>query len=215
MPVTKFEKLKADFEHELTSAKNQPFFIERELKAINERISAKSNNGLGVNQHLGKPLEFSESVFDQNIISSDYPFREAFNSFLINDEFEDPSGSEEIVDQARELSRYYSYLQSKTAPIEKQSVKKDNSLTLKQKLLVISYLNEISLSNVNNSQLAKILSQVLERSEENIRKTLTYLHAGKNEVRTKNNLEKISKLFKDESFGEISEKIQQDLDKMK
>lgn len=215
MPITKFEKLKADFEHELTSVKNQPFLIERELKAINETMSAKSNTGLGVNQHLRKPLEFPKSVFNQDIISSDYPFREAFNSYLTFDEFEDPSGLDEIVDQAKELALYYSYLQSKITPSQKSPVKKDETLTLKQKLLVLSYLNEISLATVNQSQLAKILSKVLEMSEENIRKILSYLHAGKNEVRTKKNLEKVSELFKDSRLDEISEKIQQDLDKMR
>jgi hypothetical protein len=117
----------------------------------------------------------------------------------------------ETVNQAYEFFEYYKWLNSLINE-PKKDVKK-SSLTHKQKLLALHYLG-LDTSKFENSKIAKILSEILELSEDNTRQYLSYITAGKNEVRTKANLEKVNQLFENQGLLDISLSIKKDLEKL-
>jgi len=94
-----------------------------------------------------------------------------------------------------------------------QKTTSKSSLSHKQKLLALHYLG-LNTTKYENTKIAKILAEVLELSEDNTRIFLSYLSAGKNEVRTKANLEKVNQLFEKQGLSEISETIINDIKKL-
>lgn len=118
-----------------------------------------------------------------------------------------------LSNQAKEFVEYYKWLlnqqNEKVTPKAKKS-----ELTHKQKMLALHYLG-LDLSKYDNTKSAKILSMVLDLDEGNTRKYLSYLSAGKNDVRTKSNLSKLNEVFKHLGLDDIAFTIKSDLDKMK
>lgn len=113
--------------------------------------------------------------------------------------------------QAKEFSKYYLWLKN-LKPSDK--VQKQSSLSHKQKMLALHYLG-LDLSKYDNTKSAKILSLILDLDEGNTRKYLSYVSAGKNDVRTKTNLSKLNEVFKHQGLDDIAFTIKNDLDKIK
>ena len=88
-----------------------------------------------------------------------------------------------------------------------------SDLTHKQKMLALHYLG-LDLSQYDNTKSAKILSLILDLDEGNTRKYLSYVAAGKNEVRTKSNFKKLNEVFKHQGLDDIAFTIKNDLDKI-
>lgn len=86
-------------------------------------------------------------------------------------------------------------------------------LTNKQKLLALYYLG-LKLNSYDKTKIAKILSQVLEIGENNIRINLSSIHGKNKEVRTLENLTKTSELFENVGITEISSKIKAEIENM-
>lgn len=110
----------------------------------------------------------------------------------------------------KKFTDFYNWLKE----LEKEYLTKPNtkksSLTLKQKLLALHYLG-LNMNQTDNTNTAKILSQILDAGQENIRKSLSYISNGKNNVRTESNLKIVSNLFENHSLTEISNKIKEEI----
>ncbi len=161
----------------------------------------------------------SNRIFELNIADLNRSlFRDSFNSFIRygkyqlekshTDTNETYQIKEHITKQAFEFSEYYKWLNSLLNAPQKATTK--NSLSHKQKLLALHYLG-LNTAKFENTKIAKVLAEVLELSEDNTRIFLSYLSAGKNEVRTKANLEKVNQLFEKQGISEISDVIKKDI----
>ena len=223
MNLTTLSELQNKFNSALNNATSKKFLIDNELKEIENFLNydpLEKYNNRGLKKFVSKPT--SHRVFKIEIQNYQRTlFTSAFNNLMINGEFETPKNeitSDEqfkkdqfVVKQAYEFSKYYTWLNSLKETPEK-SIKK-SSLTHKQKLLALYYFG-LDTSKYDNSKTAKILSQILDLNEENTRQYLSYLTAGKNNVRTKSNLEKVSQLFEDQELKDISSTIKKDIEKL-
>lgn len=223
MNLTTLSELQNNFNSALNNATSKKFLIDNELKEIDNFLNydpLEKYNNRGLKKFVSKPT--SNRVFKIEIQNYQRTFfTNAFNTFLINGEFENKrhetisddqfKNNQFVVKQAYEFSKYYDWLNSlKETPVK--SIKK-STLTHKQKLLALHYLG-LDTSKFDNSKVAKILSEILELSEDNTRQYLSYLSAGKNNVRTKSNLETVSKLYDNQGLTDISNTIKKDLEKL-
>ncbi|WP_029034232.1 hypothetical protein [Salinimicrobium terrae] len=223
MNLTTLSELKKAFHSALEEATDKQYLIENELREINNFISyvpiPKVQKRLYVKYHS---VQKGTEIFDLNIPQAQRKdFTEAFNSILRTGEFQieksfhEPNEAFEIrlniKKQAFEFAEYYRWLNElKSSP---QKASKKNVLTHKQKLLALHYLG-LDTSKFDNSAVAKILSEILELSEDNTRQYLSYISAGRNNVRTKTNLEKVNQLFEEQGLTDISKKIKSDIEKI-
>jgi len=223
MNLTTLSELQNNFKLALKNASSTKYLIENELKEINNFLNydpLEKYNNRGLRKFLIKPE--SQRIFKIPIQNYQRTlFTEAFNNYMINGKFDIPkyegitddqfNDNQSVVKQAFEFSNYYKWLTSLKETPEK-SIKK-SSLDHKEKLLALHYLG-LDLSKFDNKKSAKILSEILGHSEENTRKYLSYLTAGKNNVRTEKTLKNTFNLFKNSGLEEISNSIKQDLDKI-
>ena len=92
-----------------------------------------------------------------------------------------------------------------------------NALSTKQKVLILHYLGLIDSIDLITQKKAKILSVLLERSEQDIKSGITYVNARKiekNDIKTKNNIHTVKKLFEELRISNYNEKIDRDLEKL-
>lgn len=223
MIVVNIASLQIEFHIALEKAIDKQYLIENELREINNYLNysatpkQKRKGFFG----LGYPSKETQifKIYVPNLLRSF--FVEAFNSYLINGSFQLEINSQdteesqkiksEVSDQAYAFAEYYKWLNEiKSLP---QKVKKRTGLSHKQKLLALHYMG-LDTSKFDNTAVAKILSEVLDLSEDNTRQYLSYLSAGRNNVRTKANLEKINQLFEEQGLTEISWKIKSDIEKI-
>lgn len=223
MNLTTLSELQNNFNSALNNATSKKFLIDNELKEIDIFLNydpLEKYNNRGLKKFVSKPT--SNRVFKIEIQNYQRTFfTNAFNNFLINGEFENKrhettsedqfKNNQFVVKQAYEFSKYYDWLNSLKETTVK-SIKK-STLTHKQKLLALHYLG-LDTSKFDNSKVAKILSEILELSEDNTRQYLSYVSAGKNNVRTKSNLEAVSKLYDNQGLTYISNTIKKDLEKL-
>ena len=224
MNLTTLSELQNNFNSALKNATSKKFLIETELREIERYLEydprEKYAKRRGISKYIAPPKTYE--IFKLRIPNYQRGiFNIAFNSFMRNGEFETPrhenktdeqfKDDELVVKQAYEFSKYYTWLISLKETPEK-SIKK-SSLTHKQKLLALYYFG-LDTSKYDNSKTAKILSQILDLSEDNTRQYLSYLTAGKNNVRTKSNLEKVSQLFEEQELNDISTSIKKDIEKL-
>lgn len=196
------------FEKRLLEVNNKEFLIENEINIIESYV----NKPISVNERNS-----TNSVFDLSNLGSSKIISEVFNEYMLNGSIKnievnnDPFKSN-FVKTGLLFVKYYKWLKE----INKHPINqpKKQKLTQKQKLLALHYLG-VDFSKYDNSSLAKILSQILDLGEENIRKNLSYVSAGKNEVRTESNLEKVHQLYKNIGINDISNTIYKDLEKIK
>ena len=222
MSLTTLSELKKSFNSALENTSDKQFLIENELREINNFINyvpiPKPKKGLIV-RYYQRPK--GTGIFDLDITPGGL-FTEAFNSILRTGDYEMREKSfhepieafktrQEIVKQASEFAEYYMWLNAlKNSP---QKLSKKSSLDHKEKLLALHYLG-LNLNKFDNKKTAKILSEIIGNSEENTRKYLSYLAAGKNDVRTPKTLKNTLNLFESQGFEEISNTIKRDLEKI-
>lgn len=215
MSITTFNLFKEKFERALIEVKNKENFIDNEIREIENYLFSEKTISSSAKVDLSY-FRKTRRVFEIEIQRDYLPsLAEAFQGFDIDGEFDDEPNRYEIekniIEQARQLCKYYQWL--KELKLSAKSTTKKTGLTHKQKMLALHYLG-LDLSLGDNKKLAFILSQILELDEENTRQYLSYLANGKNEVRTKNNLTKINQLFKNQGFIDISNSIQSDLENL-
>ena len=219
--ITNLE-LQNKFNKALEKSLNQKLTIETEIKEVLDFVNTIPNQKL-----FRKPIQsefktirttriFEINNCDRKLLSDTfYSIKEtgSFNDLnrTANDTELTYQFKTNTIKQAFELFEYYKWLNKLLA--EPQKTIKKSSLSHKQKLLALHYLG-LNTSKYDNTKIAKILSEILELSEDNTRQYLSYLFAGKNEVRTKINLEKVNQLFENQEITEISNTIKKDLEKL-
>lgn len=216
-----------NFTNKLNTVKNKEYLIENEINQILAFTSSpdKDPNFLG-------DLNFAnetKSVFNLMEMGNPVYFNSVFNEYLIeekvtpilefNEEGEMLPVEDDFFKEEREdaiaFVKYYLWLKALQNPEKAKSKEKAKAtLTHKQKMIALHYLG-LNTSKYDNVKTAKILSQILDVGEENTRKYLSYLSAGKNNVRTSPNLEKVSQLFENAGITEVSTKINLDIEKIK
>ena len=214
MNIITFDQFKEKFERAVIDVKNRESFIDNEIREIEKYLFSEKAHSNSTKVDLSQ-FRKSRRVFEIEIQRGYLSFlAEAFQGFDIDGEFNDELNRDEleknIIEQARQLCKYYQWLKDLKLSAKKP---KKTGLTHKQKMLALHYLG-LKLRLGDNKKLAFVLSQILELDEENTRKYLSYLASGKNEVRTKNNLTKINQLFKNQGFIDISNSIQSDLENL-
>lgn len=222
MEIIKLQQLQSNFASSIENSLNKKFDIDTEINEVTEYINKIPAYSTFRNPPKTSFENKANKVFDikiPNLLRS--LFSDAFKSYikhgmyqlekLHTDTNETYQIKEDIVKQAYGLVDYYKWLNSLLN--EPQKVIKKSSLSHKQKLLALHYLG-LNTTKYDNTKIAKILSEILDLSEDNTRQFLSYLTAGKNEVRTKNNLEKVNQLFNNQGFDEISNTIKSEIEKL-
>jgi hypothetical protein len=204
---------------------NRHTLITFEIREIEEHI-----NNIPANTRAFRKMTYtstvnvSKKIFDFSGIYIDRKiFNESFYQYLnngtqitierlYNDNDERYRHKQNSADQAIEFFKYYQWL--KTQLLTPQKLEDKDSLPVKQKLLALHYLGLDTSANDNN-KCAEILGTILGVGSENIRKSLSHLYAGKNNnVRTKNNLEKVKQLFDSQGLTDISNRIKSDIENL-
>jgi hypothetical protein len=221
MEIIKLQQFQNDFNSAIEKSLNQKLAIETEIKEVLDFV-----NTIPIQRVFKKPTRpefktirnrriFKLPICDRRLLSDAFYIIQETGTYDLKRDFNDTDLTnqfkEDTVKQGYVFFEYYKWLNSLlTEP--KKEVKK-SSLTHKQKLLALHYLG-LDTSKFENSKTAKILSEILELSEDNTRQYLSYITAGKNEVRTKANLEKVNQLFENQGFSDISFTIKRDLEKL-
>lgn len=222
MEIITFQQLQLAFQSALDNSSNKKYIIENEVNSILNYINTVPNFKAFQKKVILDSSQKSNSVFKLNVPDLGRNLLNiAFHNILITGRFEVPETFNDtketlefknsITKQAFEFADYYNWLNTLLATPQKNTSK--SSLTHKQKLLALHYLG-LNTSRYENTKMAKVLSEILELSEDNTRMFLSYLSAGKNEVRTKNNLEKVKQLFDNQGISDISNTIENDIKKL-
>lgn len=95
---------------------------------------------------------------------------------------------------------------------KKHSAKKEE-VTLKKKLLILDYLGIIKSIDMDNTKKAKLLSILLNQSEQNIREYLSDMYSREKEVKTKENLNYVSELFSELNLSNHKKQVIRDIEK--
>ncbi len=213
-----------DFQKALIDTPNKTYLIDNEIKQIDSVIYKTQQSNLGLNLggrmsssfHLktesntvfqidSNPSKFFNSVFHNYSMNGDYDF----NSIPEN-RFKDRDTK--VAKKAISFAEYYKWLKELNLESSQNKSSKKAELSHKQKMLALHYLG-LDLSKYENTNSAKILSQILDLDYDNTRKYLSYVSGGKNTVRTKTNLQKIQNLFENQNLNTISNKIKEDIEK--
>jgi hypothetical protein len=221
MEIIKLQQLKDDFNSAIEKSLNQKLAIETEIKEVLDFV-----NTIPIQRVFKKPIRpesetirnrriFKSPICDRRLLSDAFYIIQETGTYDLKRNFNDTDKSyqfkEDTVKQGYLFFDYYKWLNSLLN--EPQKAVKKSSLTHKQKLLALHYLG-LNTIKYDNTKIAKILSEILDLNEDNTRQFLSYLTAGKNEVRTKNNLEKVNQLFNNQGLDEISNTIKSDIEKL-
>jgi hypothetical protein len=216
----------SDFQNKFNSvfekSDNKKFVIDSEISAVLNYV-----NTIPIYSSFGRMAKPAFENKATQIFELEVPtllrslFSESFNQFMIGRDYKNKRlhsdsdetfiNKEETTIQSYEFSAYYKWLEN-LLNIPRKTQKK-SALTHKQKLLALYYLG-LDTSKYDNTKIAKILSEILELSEDNTRQNLSYLSAGKNDVRTKANLQKVNQLFEDQGISDVSNSIKKDIEKL-
>jgi hypothetical protein len=222
MKIFTLSQFQNKFNSVFEKSNNQKFVIDCEISSAINYVNTIPHYGLF--RKTVQPVFENQTtrIFELEIpVSLRSLFSESFKQFMMAGNYTTErlhSDTEEMflikektTKQAYEFSEYYKWLNElNTSP---QKTQKKSSLSHKQKLLALHYLG-LDTSKYDNTKIAKILSEILELSEDNTRQYLSYLSAGKNDVRTKTNLEKVKQLFENQEITSISNTIKKDLEKL-
>jgi len=96
--------------------------------------------------------------------------------------------------------------------INKPTVKKVE-ITLKKKLLILDYLGISQRLNMDNTKKAKLLSVLLNQSEQNIREYFSDKNIREKEIKTKENLNYILTLFDELNLEDYKIQVINDIEK--
>jgi len=217
-----FDNFKTDFENRSQNITNIDFFIKEELnqidKLLNHRDFQTDTSSFMSSRKMYRPkIEIFSNLYWKIRLEWEV-FENAYKQYCYNEiesEFDGYVNSPTTIQahtQGFEFAKYTLWLK-RDMKNDGLNKKKKTPLSHKQKMLALHYLG-LDLSKYDNTKSAKILSQILDLSEENTRKYISYLSAGKNNVRTKSNLEKLSQLFEQQNFIDVSNQINSDIKKM-
>ena len=101
---------------------------------------------------------------------------------------------------------------------EKLEKLKSEEFTMAQQLLVLHYLGFLNSLDITTKAKSTLLSKILNRSFDNIKKQIPYLNSPKishSEIKNIVNLEIVLKLFDDLKMSEVADKVKVDLNKIK
>jgi hypothetical protein len=221
MEIVTVSQLQEKFNQVYKTSLNPHFVLDNEIKEIVNYVNTVPSMSFyrslkhKSTDNYKSTATFSFKIPDKNLFNTAFYQVQNNGSFEVERSHIDNDLMYEIklqtVKQAKEFFEYYKWLNELQAAPKK--VEKKPALTHKQKLLALHYLG-LDTSKYENSKTAKILSEILELSEDNTRQYLSYLSAGKNDVRTKSNLEKVLQLFDKQGLTDISNKLKTDIEKM-
>ena len=205
-----------NFKEKLNEVPNNEYLIQNELNQIELFTSGKSN---GSNSRTG--LGFSSnnnltnSVFDLSHYGSLTYFNQVFHEYLLHGSMENSTIQRDVLTDhfyftAIRFAEYYIWLKSL---VNNHPKPKKDTLSHKQKMLALHYLG-LDLSKYDNTKSGNILGDILGLDKGNTRKYLSYVGAGKNDVRTKKNLQAVLNLFESQEITDISTKIKSDIDSL-
>lgn len=211
-----------EFQKVLIDTTNKTYLIQNEIRQI-EKVISSINRPRTMTPSLIPPSPGVQTngVFKLNHTPHNL-FNEVCHHYLINKDYDfnlipDDRFKERDIKIAKDginFAKYYLWLKDELENLtETKKVKKSN-LSHKQKMLVLNYLFP-EINKFENKKLANILYDVIDESVDNTRQYLSYISDGKNKVRTKFNLEKILKLFENQNFSDISNKIKEDIKNLK
>lgn len=98
----------------------------------------------------------------------------------------------------------------------KEQIRKDET-SLAQQLLFLHYLGLLNDIDLTTKDKSILLSKILNRSYDNIRKNLTYINSPKishSKIKNLENLERILDIFLSLKMSEIADKVKVDLNKL-
>ena len=142
-------------------------------------------------------------------------------------ELKDTDDAEELREKIYSHILKYHYYAAETmyefndriASLEDKQFKKRKTVvaTINQQLLLLDYLrfftkNDIFNSITSNEKKARFLGILIDRSSDNIDKSLPMLNTG---IRTISNLEFVKKVFEDAGLIEIAKDIQEEIERLK
>ncbi len=122
-----------------------------------------------------------------------------------------------LLEQAKEEAKSELRAELQKETDEKTSSKKEET-TIKQQLLILHYMGILKNIDLPNTKKAKLLSTLLNKTEQDIREVLTYIEGKKEEskkIKSKDNLEFVKKHFEKLGMNEAIEKINKDLENFK
>jgi hypothetical protein len=122
----------------------------------------------------------------------------------------DKEQNEKIEDQNKKI-------QDLIAKSEVAQHKKKEEITLAQQLLLLHYLDLLNKIDLTTKSKSELLSKVLNRSMDNIRKNVTYINSGRisdSKIKNVENLELVLNIFNELKMLEVADKVKVDLDKI-
>jgi len=100
----------------------------------------------------------------------------------------------------------------------KQVQIKKEEITLAQQLLLLHYAGLLNKIDQTTKGKSLLLSKILNRSKDNIKKNLTYINSPKishSKIKNVKNLELVFDIFNDLKMTEVADKVKLDLNKIK
>lgn len=203
------------FKNRLDQVANKGYLIQNEITQIEITV----NSDESWQEHDQEPWLEKEKpcVFHLKQVGTLLFFNSVFHHYLIHNESDTILGKgmredESImatVEEAVQFADYYTWLKSLNNG--QSTPKAKSALSHKEKMLALHYLG-LDLSKFDNTKSGNVLGEILGMDKENTRKYLSYVAAGKNEVRTKKNMQTVLKLFESQHLTEISERIKADIE---
>ncbi len=203
-----------EFKAKLETTKNKEYLIQNEINQIEAFTTTIGESSMV--DVLGVKSNITNSVFDLRFLGSRTRFNKIFVEYLLGEKDELSENElthphlKLIYEQAKYFAEYYSWLKELKVP---KSREKFSDLNNEQKLLALHYLFP-NLSNYTQTQLSKVLSQILNIGSENIRRNLSALYKNDSEIRTIENYEKLIELFENKTFETITNKLKKEINQM-
>lgn len=205
------------FKEELNKVENKEFLVQNEITQIEIFTSKRDDNYqfhslTGTGGHIGN---VTNSVFDLSDFGSINLINDTFHEYVLYGKLENFSKenyrhNEWFIETGKLLAEYYQWLKELKITKSKEQF---SDLTNEQKLLALYFLCP-DLINHTNNQLKKVISQILNIGPENIRKNLSKVYNGQNDVRSIENFEKLLELFENKTFESITNKIKREIKQM-
>ncbi|MGY8909576.1 MAG: hypothetical protein ACKVIG_06920 [Flavobacteriales bacterium] len=209
-----------DFEKALIDTKNKKYLIEKEIKQINKVIETDKP----LFGHFGSvgPEVKTNSVFKETFYGDNY-FNSLFHQYIEDGDFDFETiqddkykrHTDSLMKKVIPFADYYLWLKEKLQNFTENKTIKKSDLTLSQKVLSLHYLG-LNLDRFDKTKSSKILSKILNQSEDNTRKYLNQLSSvtKESELKSTKNLNTLLELFENEQFKEVQNKIKKDIDNL-
>jgi hypothetical protein len=99
---------------------------------------------------------------------------------------------------------------------KRKAGKKSEETPTKQQILLLHYLGIIDNIDLDNKRKSLLLSKLLNRNNQNVRDYLTYVDTkiDYSDIKTKNNLEAVRKIFEEVGLTNEMELVTKDLEKL-